>query len=932
VTRLHDRWQALSPLLDHALDLDDAACEAWLGTLAARDPALAAEIRALLDDARALERDGFLARSPAAEWRTQASLAGQTIGAYTLDAPLGQGGMGSVWRARRSDGRYEGFVAIKLLNAALVGKAGEARFRREGSILARLSHPNIARLIDAGISSTGQPYLALEYVEGVRIDRHCDDHGLDTDARLSLFLDVLAAVARAHANLIVHRDIKPSNVLVASDGTVKLLDFGIAKLLENDGGGESELTRDAGRALTPEFAAPEQVQGGAITAATDVYALGVLLYLLLAGQHPAGRSGTSPAALIDAIIGVEPPRPSDAVATPRTLTAQMLTENAARRAATPDKLQHVLRGDLDNIVAKALKKNPQERYISVTALADDIRRYRAQQPVSARPDSFGYRAAKFVRRNRVVVGVGALAVVAMLAGLAGTMTQAARATTQAARADEAAQTATAQRDFALRQLSRADAVNDLNEFLLSDAAPSGKPFTAGELLARAEAVIERQHDTGSANRVDMLTALGHQHQVMDHDDEAHRLYARAYELARGSDDPSSRARAACGLAVATGRKGDTARAETLYAEGMADLPATPQFALDRIACLRDGSLVARDAGDAALAVLRARDAQELLPTLRFPSTVLEMRMLMDLGESYRISGQYPAAIDAFERADARLTSLGRQNTETAGTLYNNWALALQSTGQVLQAEALFRRAVRISSDEHTDGNVSPMLLNNLARVLNDLDQNAEAARLADQAYQRARAAGDEIVVSQSLLVRARAYRKRGDLAAATRLMDDLEPRFRRMLPPGNLAYAALAAERALIAQARGEPALATTEADRAVAIAEASPTRRDMLAFFLQRRAEVELDQQRYAAAAADAQRAIAIDAATLAAGTRSSHVGIGELLLATAQSADGDAAAARVAAADALDHLRPTLGPDHPQTRRTERLMASLASTAPLR
>ena len=221
----HDRWQRLSPLLDRALDLDIGERSAWLEQLRGEDEALAAELEAFLEEQHTLEREGFLAHSPFSAFAQQSSLIGQTIGAYTLEAPLGQGGMGTVWLARRSDGRFEGKVAIKLLNTALVGRAGEERFQREGSILARLTHPNIARLIDAGVSPTGQPYLVLEYVEGERIDNYCDVNKLDVAARLRLFLDVLAAVANAHANLVIHRDIKPSNVLVGDRGVVKLLDF-----------------------------------------------------------------------------------------------------------------------------------------------------------------------------------------------------------------------------------------------------------------------------------------------------------------------------------------------------------------------------------------------------------------------------------------------------------------------------------------------------------------------------------------------------------------------------------------------------------------------------------------------------------------------------------------------------------------------------------
>src|SRR5206468_3346080 len=217
------------------------------------------------------------------------------IGAYKLISPIGQGGMSSVWLAERNDGRFERRVAVKFLNIALAGSAGERRFRREGKILGRLAHPCIAELIDAGISPAGQPYLVLEHVEGEHIDHYCDQRTLDVRARARLFLDVLAAVAHAHSNLIVHRDIKPSNVLVTADSQVKLLDFGIAKLLEDErhAASPSQLTREGGGALTPQYAAPEQLTGGAVNAATHVYALGVLLYVLLTGRHPAEPHLTS---------------------------------------------------------------------------------------------------------------------------------------------------------------------------------------------------------------------------------------------------------------------------------------------------------------------------------------------------------------------------------------------------------------------------------------------------------------------------------------------------------------------------------------------------------------------------------------------------------------------------------------------------------------
>src|SRR3984957_1130534 len=407
-----DQWQALSPYLDQALAMTDDERAAWLSQLGEQDPALAAQLGALLDEHQVLAQEGFLENRRFA-LPNAAGLAGQKLGPYTLISQIGQGGMGSVWLARRSDGRFERQAAVKFVNIALAGRATEERFKREGSILGRLTHPHIADLLDAGISSDGQPYLILEYVDGTTIDEYCDQHKLGVEARVRLFLDVLAAVAHAHANLIVHRDIKPSNVLVTTGGEVKLLDFGIAKLLEDEGSSASatQLTLEGGGALTPQFAAPEQVTGGAVTTATDVYALAVLLYLILTGQHPAGPGPHSPARLLKAITETEPLRPSD---TTSSANAESIAE---KRATTPDKLHRVLRGDLDTIIVKALKKNPQERYASVTGFADDLRRYLKHEPISARPDTLAYHTAKFLRRNRTVAALTATAIVLVIGSL-----------------------------------------------------------------------------------------------------------------------------------------------------------------------------------------------------------------------------------------------------------------------------------------------------------------------------------------------------------------------------------------------------------------------------------------------------------------------------------------------------------------------------------
>jgi serine/threonine protein kinase len=406
-----ERWQEVSPYLDQVLSLSEDERAPWLESLRAERPDLANLLQDLLEEHRALVQKQFLERSPVSD-TTESSLAGQKIGAYTLISAIGQGGMGSVWLAERSDGRFDRRVAVKFLNFSVAATGGVQRFKREGRILGQLTHPHIAELIDAGVTANGEPYLVLENVAGKHIDEYCDQHHLNAHARIQLFLDVLSAVAHAHANLVVHRDLKPSNVLIRNDGQVKLLDFGIAKLLAEDADADNatQLTVAGSGPLTPQFAAPEQITGGAVTTATDVYALGVLLYILLTGQHPAGNDPHSPAELVKAIVETEPPLASETAAS----SASRL--QAKKCGTTFEKLRRQLRGDLDTILAKALKKAPAERYASVTALADDLRRYLNHEPISARPDSIAYRARKFVYRNRVVVTLVTVAFVAILAG------------------------------------------------------------------------------------------------------------------------------------------------------------------------------------------------------------------------------------------------------------------------------------------------------------------------------------------------------------------------------------------------------------------------------------------------------------------------------------------------------------------------------------
>jgi serine/threonine protein kinase len=414
-----ERWQEISPYLDQVLALPETERGIWMESFRDEKPLLADDMQALLQEHRALAQAQFLEHPLIAPGR-ESSLVGQTIGAYKLISPIGQGGMGSVWLAKRIDGRFERKVAIKFLRFSVANQGGAERFKREGRILGQLAHPNIAELTDAGVTANGEPYLVLEHVAGEPIDDYCDRLKLDVDARIKLFLDVLAAVAHAHANLVVHCDLKPSNVLVTNDGKVKLLDFGIAKLLGDETNAETAtaVTAEGGGALTPLFAAPEQVTSGTVTTATDVYASGLLLYILLTGQHPAGLGPHSPAELVKAILDREPQLASEVIS---LAGGKALAE---KRATTPEKLRQQLRGDVDTILAKALKKPPVERYSSVTALTDDLQRYLKHKPISARPDTFPYRAAKFLRRNRTVVALTALASAAITTGSAVSIYQA----------------------------------------------------------------------------------------------------------------------------------------------------------------------------------------------------------------------------------------------------------------------------------------------------------------------------------------------------------------------------------------------------------------------------------------------------------------------------------------------------------------------------
>ena len=414
------QWPRLSALLDIALIQPANQRVAWLAALPPEQADLATELRRMLDAQAGADEASFLGRPPeaaaiAAEQAEEAPLqASAQVGPYRLVRELGRGGMGSVWLADRSDGQLQRQVALKLPRKVWGGQLAQ-RMLREREILAKLTHPHIARLYDAGLDNTGRPYLALEYVQGQAIDQYCTQHQLDTRARLGLLLQVINAVAYAHSQMVLHRDLKPANILVSDDGQAHLLDFGIAKLMVDEQAAETALTQMAGRAMTPDYASPEQVRGEPLTTASDVYSLGVVAYALLCGERPYVLQRGTAAELEEAITHTDIP--------------------LASNRAVPPALRRALRGDLDAILNKALKKHPAQRYASAEALGADFSRFLQGKPVLARPDSTAYRLGKAWRRHRLPIAAGAATVLALVVGTGVALWQAQTARAESARAN-----------------------------------------------------------------------------------------------------------------------------------------------------------------------------------------------------------------------------------------------------------------------------------------------------------------------------------------------------------------------------------------------------------------------------------------------------------------------------------------------------------------
>lgn len=736
-------WHELSGYIDQALERDGAARDSWLHELETTAPGVAAQVRDYLREVAELDRRHFL-QDPALAQPLPVTLEGQQLGPYTLDRPIGHGGMGTVWLCHRSDGRYEGQAAIKLLNTALVGHPSAGRFAREGSVLARLQHPNIAHLLDAGVAGSGQPYLVLEYIEGERIDLYCTHQSLDLQRRIALFLDVLAAVAHAHSNLIVHRDLKPSNILVTHHGVVKLLDFGVAALLSNDlervAGGR--LTVLGAPGLTPGYAAPEQLCNGPITTATDVYALGVLLFVLLAGRHPLSADDVSLSELMRLTLEAEIPPPSAVAADPRQ--------------------RRLLEGDLDNIVAMALRQNPAERYTTVELFAQDLRRYLQLQPVLARPQSLRYRAAKFIRRHRASVAAALVIGVTLIGGIAATTLQMFEARRQ--------------RDERQFQSERADATNQFLWALMeSDSAPGLPPLTLEDRVRRGMQMLETRAEAEPSFAGRMLIQLPQREVKQRNPELTIQIYERALELGRRAEDTLLMATAQCAVVDVLESVGQTEQSARRLAEAKVlmgrDYAAT---GISGTGCLMAEAKVESRLGNQARAVELLRGVVAEIETGRESCGACYPSVLSLLGQIYIDQGRIGDAIEVALKVGPAYAAMGFGDTMSSLTARQNVATLLSMAGEVRPALAERERINAQLQRFSVPGETFGYTLNHATALLR-LGRGSEARQVLGGSVERARAAGNVRMYLALLVNQAWAAMLEREWTAAQSMLDEAQP-------------------------------------------------------------------------------------------------------------------------------------------------------------
>jgi eukaryotic-like serine/threonine-protein kinase len=681
-------FERMSALLDEALSRPTGQRQAWLAELATRDPQVAAQLGELLESASAAQAERLLETRDVIERRfaaagTRESWVGKTIGPYRVISPLGQGGMGSVWLAERADGLFARRIALKLVHRSLEAAATE-RFARERQILAGLDHPHIARLLDAGFTEDGQPYLALEYVEGQPLTTYCDAHALDLRGRIELFLQVVGAVQFAHANLVVHRDLKPANILVTADGKARLLDFGIAKLIAEGHVDDSALTQVAGRAFTPDYASPEQILGAPVTTSSDIYALGVVLYELVCGTRPYQLKRDSRGALEDAILTADPIKPSQ-VPIPEVV--------ARARSTSARKLHRELAGDLDTILFKALKKKPAKRYRTADAFGNDLQRHLRGEPVLARPDSRAYHLRKFVTRNKWAVGGATVTALALAAGTAVSLWQANVARDHAVAAQREATKAKVVQDFLL-DIFRMNSVEQRDP-------EKARQTTARALLDLGAKRVHEGLKNAPEAQNEVLDTLANMYAQLGLPDEAAKHHRQRIEVARrayGANDPR------------------VAEALLSYAEATLDSPQRAQT----LAVLDETRRVMDSAGD-----FTSETRGQLLTLYALANSytsIGEMRRYADdavafFRKHYPDTLKVPLALQVAARARSSLGEF-----EAAETLYRETlaevrrrdagasayaivplvgiALSRAALGDVAQAERHYREALAVSLERN----------------------------------------------------------------------------------------------------------------------------------------------------------------------------------------------------------------------------------------
>ena len=691
-----ERWQRLSPLLDALIELDAEGRKARLDTLREDDAALADELQALLaleDDNEDFLSEPLVTPPPMAKPDTM-------IGPYKLDRMLGEGGMGQVWLARRADGLYQRRVALKLLRPGLADPNLRQRFTRERQILARLGHPHIARLLDAGISTDNQPYLALEYVEGEPITDWCRSRDLGIEARIKLFLQVCEAVSHAHANLIVHRDLKPSNIMVTPLDEVRLLDFGIAKLLDGSEPGRDN-TRTEVRAFTLHYAAPEQIRGEPVTTMTDVYSLGVVLYELMAETKPYKLKRQTDAEWEEAILISDPQKPS----------ATLLREADSDPSRTPALRRRAkqIAGDLDNIALKALSKRPEHRYPSVEAMALDLHRYLEGKPVLARPQSMAYRSHKFVQRHRWALATTALILVVLTSALVLVTWQARQA---------------------MREASRAQALLKFVTNLVEQAGGSAPgPLDVRKLLEAGEQRGNSELARQPRDQAEVFGVLARLRLGLGDYRDAERLLKAQSTIIAGLNNPPDSLRLS-----STTDYGRTMRLLGRSAECVARMQPMEddarrqqrQLPVQAAEFYSELGRCQRDRGNPRTARLLYQRSLELRRnTLDDTAGVVEN--LADLADLERDAGNTAAALQGFRNALAQLQASVGNRHPLAIRLLQRLCDLERSAGQLVVAERDCYDALSLALDRHGDQHPSSVhARRQLAAIHVDLGRFREA--------------------------------------------------------------------------------------------------------------------------------------------------------------------------------------------------------------